>query len=242
MSARVPWLSVVIASRNERRALPPLLAQLGSAPDLVREVLVVDGGSDDGSGQLAALAGAALLRSGPGRGGQLALGAREARGPWLLLLHADVRLPSDWAQRIRAVRQRQAQGQALAAWYFDLGIAGAHPGLRLVELGVALRCRWRQLPYGDQGLLLPLPLYRASGGLRPLPLMEDLDLVQRLRRLARLRSLGAAVRVDPRRWRQRGIWRTTLDNARLRRQWRRGVDAATLARRYYGGSSIDPGA
>jgi rSAM/selenodomain-associated transferase 2 len=240
MSALAPWLSVVIASRNEHRALPPLLAQLGSAPDLVREVLVVDGGSHDGSVRLAVLAGALVLRSGPGRGHQLALGAREARGPWLLLLHADVRLPSDWAHRIRAARQQPAGGQALAAWYFDLGIAATHPGLRLVELGVALRSRWRQLPYGDQGLLLPLPLYRASGGMRPLPLMEDLDLVQRLRRLGRLRSLGAAVRVDPRRWLQRGIWRATLDNVRLRRQWRRGVDAATLARRYYAGSRNDP--
>ena len=231
-----PWLSVVIASRNERRALPRLLVQLGGAPDLVREVLVVDGGSSDGSGLVAQLGGAWLLRSQPGRGRQLALGAAEARGPWLLLLHADVRLPPDWASRIRAARSRSA-----AAWYFELGIAGSHPGLRLVELGVALRSRWRQLPYGDQGLLLPLVHYRASGGLRPLPLMEDLDLVQRLRRLGRLRSLGAALRVDARRWRQRGIWRTTLDNARLRRQWRRGVDAATLARRYYAATLPEAG-
>ncbi|SBO42596.1 TIGR04283 family arsenosugar biosynthesis glycosyltransferase [Cyanobium sp. NIES-981] len=230
MAAPPPWLSVVIASRNEQGSLPALLAQLGGAPDLVREVLVVDGGSDDGSGQLARLGGAWLLRSGPGRGHQLGLGAREARGPWLLLLHADVRLPPDWAERIRNARER-----AGTAWYFRLAIAGGHPGLRLVELGVALRSRWRQLPYGDQGLLLPLALYRACGGLRPLPLMEDLDLVQRLRRLGRLRSLGSAVRVDGRRWRQRGILRTTLENAHLRRQWRRGADAATLARRYYAG-------
>ncbi len=229
MADSSPWLSVVLATRNEGHALAGLLAQLASAPALVREVLVVDGGSQDGTPELARLAGAQLLRSAPGRGRQLALGAREARGPWLLLLHADVRLPPDWAARLTRARRRPAE-----AWYFELGIDGRGLALRLVELGVNLRSRWRQLPYGDQGLLLPLQHYWASGGLRPLPLMEDLDLVQRLRRRGRLRSLGGAVRVDGRRWRARGVWRTTIDNARLRRAWRRGADAETLARCYYG--------
>ena len=88
-----------MATRNEGHALAGLLAQLASAPALVREVLVVDGGSQDGTPQLARLAGARLLHCAPGRGRQLALGAREAHGPWLLLLHADVRLPPGWAAR-----------------------------------------------------------------------------------------------------------------------------------------------
>lgn len=229
MTAPSPWLSVVLATRNEGPALPGLLAQLATAPALVREVLVVDGGSQDSTPELASLAGARLLRSPPGRGRQLALGAREAHGPWLLLLHADLRLPADWAARLTRARQSPAE-----AWYFELAIGGRGLGLRLVEFGVNLRSRWRQLPYGDQGLLLPLQHYWASGGLRPLPLMEDLDLVQRLRRRGRLRSLGGAVVVDGRRWRRQGIWRTTLDNARLRRAWRRGTAVEALARHYYG--------
>jgi rSAM/selenodomain-associated transferase 2 len=230
-----PWLSVVIAARNERDRLPGLRAQLAHQPGLVREVLVVDGASTDGSDQLARLAGARLLRCAPGRGRQLALGGREAHGPWLLLLHADVRLPRDWAERIRRVRRGADGGrQRPGAWYFDLAIGGRHPALRLVEGAVALRSRLRQLPYGDQGLLLPLAHYQACGGIRPLPLMEDLELVQRLRRRGPLHSLGSAVEVDGRRWRRMGIWTTTLTNARLRRAWRRGEDPESLARRYYG--------
>ncbi|MCU0528505.1 MAG: TIGR04283 family arsenosugar biosynthesis glycosyltransferase [Cyanobium sp. Prado107] len=236
-------LSVVIAARNEAALLPALLAQLGEGPQLVREVLVVDGGSRDGTPQVAQLAGARLLRCPAGRGRQLALGAAEAIAPWLLLLHADVRLPRNWAERVQAAIRPgkptplQRSGQA---WYFDLAIRGRHPGLRLVELGTALRSRWRQLPYGDQGLLLSRVLYDAVGGIRPLPLMEDLDLVQRLRRQGRLQSLGVALRVDGRRWRRLGVWRTTLANARLRRAWRRGEPAEVLACRYYG--SRDQGA
>jgi rSAM/selenodomain-associated transferase 2 len=232
--AASPGLSVVIAARNEARLLPLLLSQLAAAPQLVREVWLVDGGSWDGTPLLAHLAGARVLHSAPGRGGQLALGAREAGAPWLLLLHADVRLPAGWGERLAAVIASDPSGSR--AWYFLLAIAARSPALRLVEWTVRLRSRWRQQPYGDQGLLLPLELYRAVGGMRPLPLMEDLDLVLRLGRRARLCSLGLALRVDGRRWQRRGVWRTTWSNLQLRRAWRSGVPVEQLARRYYDGS------
>jgi rSAM/selenodomain-associated transferase 2 len=228
-----PGLSVVIAARNEARRLPLLLSQLAAAPQLVREVWLVDGGSRDGTPLLAHLAGARVLHSAPGRGGQLALGAREAGAPWLLLLHADVRLPAGWGERLAAVIASDRSGSR--AWYFLLAIAARSPALRLVEWAVRLRSRWRQQPYGDQGLLLPMELYRAAGGIRPLPLMEDLDLVLRLGRRARLCSLGVALRVDGRRWQRRGVWRTTWSNLQLRRAWRSGVPAEQLASRYYDG-------
>ena len=102
-----------------------------------------------------------------------------------------------------------------------------------MEAGVALRSRWRQLPYGDQGLLLPRSLLHRAGGLLPLPLMEDLELVLRLRRHCQLRPLGAQLRVDGRRWQQLGVWQTALSNARLRREWRLGGNPQELANRYY---------
>jgi rSAM/selenodomain-associated transferase 2 len=226
-------LSVVIAARDEAEGLPCLLADLATAPSLVREVLVVDGGSSDRTAGLAALAGAEVLRDGRGRGGQLAAGVARSTSPWLLLLHGDVRLPAAWAARIAAA----IAGGEDCAWAFRLRIDAPDPALRLVELAVELRSRWRQLPYGDQGLLLSRRLHDSAGGIAPLPLMEDLDFVQRLRRLAPIRCLGAPMLVHARRWQRLGVWQTALANARLRRAWRRGTPAEELAARYYGAAA-----
>ncbi len=234
MSGGGPRLAVVIPVRNEAQGLPLLLADLAQAPDgLVAERLVVDGGSDDGSGALARLAGATVLHGPANRGRQLQLGVAASTAPWLLLLHGDARLPRGWAAAVQ-----RALAAPPAAWHFDLAVAGGGLPLRLLELAVGLRCRLRQLPYGDQGLLLPRALLQRAGGIRPLPLMEDLDLVQRLRPLAPLRSLGVPLRVDGRRWRRHGarlgVLRVAWRNGQLRRDWRRGVGAQELAERYYG--------
>jgi rSAM/selenodomain-associated transferase 2 len=226
-----PPLSVVIPVRNEAARLPRLLADLAAAPTcLLREVWVVDGGSDDGSARLARLAGARVLASAAGRGEQLRRGVAVCEGAWLLLLHADARLPADWPAGI----QRAINAGEQTAWAFPLAIEAAGPSLQLVGTLSTLRSRWRGLPYGDQGLLLSRTLYERSGGLMPLPLMEDLEFVLRLRRLAPIRLLQRPLQVDGRRWRRLGVWRTTWRNALLRRAWRRGVDPAVLARRYYG--------
>jgi hypothetical protein len=98
---------------------------------------------------------------------------------------------------------------------------------------VGLRSRWRRLPYGDQGLLLSRRLHEAAGGIAPLPLMEDLEFVQRLRRHGRISLLPLALLVNGRRWRRLGVWQTLLANARLRRAWRRGAPVEQLLERYY---------
>jgi rSAM/selenodomain-associated transferase 2 len=221
---------VIIASRNEAQRLPLLLADLATAADLVREVLVVDGGSSDGTTELAALAGARVRRAPACRGCQLAEGVGASTAPWLLLLHADLRLPAHWNLAVAAAIAAGGTG----AWAFRLSIDGVDPALRLVELAVAVRSRWGQLPYGDQGLLLGRGLYESSGGMAPLPLMEDLEFMLRLRRRARIHCLGLAVRVDGRRWRRLGVWQTVVSNALLRRAWRRGTPAEWLAQQYYG--------
>ena len=233
MALSVPPIAVVIAARNEAPRLPLLLADLAAAPQLLGEILVVDGDSADATARVAALAGAAVRACPPGRGRQLALGVASTACPWLLLLHADARLALGWDRAVKAALD-QADQPVEAAWYFDLAIAAAHPALRLVELAVALRSRWRQLPYGDQGLLVPRRLLERAGGVAPIPLMEDLELMLRLRRFSRLRPLGARVQVDGRRWQALGVWQTALANARLRRAWRRGIPPEALASRYYG--------
>ena len=229
-------LAVVIPALREANRLPLLLADLAAAPaGLLAECLVVDGGSGDGTAALARLAGATTLNSPPGRGRQLQRGVAASTAPWLLLLHADARLPAGWGAAVQQAIERSAGAhQRPSAWCFDLAVEGSGLPLRLLELAVAWRSRWRQLPYGDQGLLLPRRLLEAAGGIAPLPLMEDLDLVLRLRRQATIRCLPLSLRVDGLRWRQLGVVETARRNAALRRAWRRGCSAEDLAAQYYG--------
>lgn len=227
-------LAVVIPALREATRLPLLLADLATAPPaLVAETLVVDGGSDDNTAQLARMAGATVLLSDPCRGRQLQVGVDASTAPWLLLLHADARLPAGWANAVIKALQHEQRAPA-QAWCFQLAIAGEGVSLRALEWAVAWRTRLRQLPYGDQGLLLSRALYEACGGIAALPLMEDLDLIERLRPLARIRSLGLPLQVDGRRWRRHGVLGTAWRNAALRRAWRHGVSSRDLARRYYG--------
>lgn len=225
MSAPV---AVVIPARNEAARLPSLLADLAGAPDLVREICVVDGGSTDATRVVARLAGALVLPERPNRGRQLQKGIAATTAPWLLLLHGDGRLPTGWA---KALEQALAQGPQ-CCWAFHLGIEGASLGLRLVEELVAWRTRLYQLPYGDQGLLVERQTLARVGGVAPIPLMEDLDLVLRLRAALPIRQLAGRYQVDGRRWRQLGWLRTSWRNAQLRRAWRRGTDPYILAVRY----------
>jgi len=222
-------VSVVIPVRDEATRLPLLLADLATAPaDLLREVWVVDGGSGDGSPRLALLAGSRLLHSPAGRGSQLQRGIAACSSPWLLLLHADARLPAGWCS---VVRRAMADGRR-QAWAFRLAIEGSDSSLRLVEALVAVRSRWLSLPYGDQGLLISRSWLAAAGGIAPLPLMEDLELAMRLRRREAIGVLPASLQVSGRRWQRLGVLRTAIANARLRRAWQRGADPAQLAALY----------
>lgn len=222
-------ISVVIPVLNEARQLPALLADLAAAPgELLREIWVVDGGSCDGSPLQARLAGARLLHCPAGRGPQLIHGVNHSEAPWLLLLHADVRLPDGWWRLL----QEAMASEPPCAWTFPLAIQEAGIALKLVALLTNLRCQLRQLPYGDQGLLLSRALYERVGGMAPLPLMEDLEFALRLRGEARIRMLPRPLQVDGRRWRRLGILTTAWSNGRLRRAWRRGADPAELARIY----------
>ena len=224
-----PPLAVVIPALNEAQRLPLLMADLAQAPPtLIRELVLVDGGSGDGTPLIARLAGAQVVQSPAGRGQQLRRGISGTTAPWLLLLHADARLCHDWP----LVVQRALQ-QAPAAWAFDLAIDAPGLSLRLLELAVRLRSRWRQLPYGDQGLLVPRTVLEQAGGMPALALMEDLLLIQRLRAITRVRSLQRPLQVDGRRWQRHGVIGTAWRNAQLRRAWRRGISADQLARRYY---------
>ena len=157
-------------------------ASLGRALDAVagQDVVVVDGGSDDDSVAIATGAGAQVVASQPGRGGQLAAGAIAATGNWLLFLHGDTCVASGWQAEVNGFIEDPANEERAAVFRFRLDDAGwrAH----MMARGVALRARLFGLPYGDQGLLIHHALYDTLGGYRLLPIMEDVDLVRRIGR------------------------------------------------------------
>lgn len=227
-------LAVVIPARNEAATLPLLLADLAAGAGLISELIVVDGFSTDATPALAALAGARVVRApAAGRGAQLLQGITATAATWLWLLHADARLPRGWQHRVASLLAAEAaRSTQLRAWYGDLRIDLPGPGLRLLEFAVAWRSALLQRPYGDQSLLLRRCSLERVGGLRPLPLMEDLDFACRFARHGRFCRLGLALTVSGRRWQRLGLLRTAWANAALRRAWRRGEAPASLAARY----------
>ncbi|HEU0215607.1 MAG TPA: TIGR04283 family arsenosugar biosynthesis glycosyltransferase [Stellaceae bacterium] len=220
-------LSIVIPVLDDAEGLAALLAVLGRVP-LVREIIVVDGGSSDGSTAVAAAAGAQVIVAPRGRGGQLAAGAAEAMGKWLLFLHADCRPLQGWEAAVRGFIDG---GVGEVAGYFALALDDPAPAARRLERFVAWRCRTLALPYGDQGLLVSQRLYDAVGGYRTLPLMEDVDLVRRLGR-ARLRPVGATMLASARRYRRDGYRRRSLRNLCCLALYFAGVPPKAIARMY----------
>ncbi len=191
------------------------------------EVIVVDGGSRDGTLELAQPDVDLALRSGRGRAQQMNAGARQARGDVLLFLHADTQLPPGADGLIAtAVRGGAAWGR------FDVHIHGRPRMLRVVAGLMNLRSRLSGVATGDQAIFVRRSVFEAVQGYPDQPLMEDIELSRRLRRLARPMCLRARVTTSGRRWETRGVWRTIFLMWRLRWRYWRGESAAVLAEAY----------
>jgi hypothetical protein len=179
----------VIPALNAAGVLPAALDALAEGE--LGETIVVDG--------------VRVITAGRGRGNQIAAGVAAASGVWLLLLHADTRLGAGWVEAVAA----HIASEPTRAGYFRFALASEAPAARRLERVVAWRCRWLALPYGDQGLLLHRDLLASVGGVRLLPLMEDVDLVRRLgrRRLVAfdVAALTAADRFEREGWHWRSL-------------------------------------
>ena len=226
-----PPLSVVIPALDAAATLPAVLDALaeGVEAGLVREVLVVDGGSGDATVARAQEGGARVLVTPRGRGRQLAAGGAAAAGAWLLFLHADTRLARGWPGPVGDFLAQGADGRR--AGYFRLRLDDSAPAARRLEAAVRWRCRLLALPYGDQGLVLPTALYRALGGFRELPLMEDVDLARRLGR-HRLVALAADAVTSAARYRRDGYVARPLRNLCCLALYFLGVPPLLLQRLY----------
>lgn len=200
--SNAPFLSVVIPTVNAERTIRTALA--GVAVPEVREVIVVDGGSSDGTPDIARRRGARVVSAKRGRGSQLEAGAAAAESEWLLFLHADTRLDAGWIGEASEFVADPENAAKAAAFAFRL--EDAAPQARRVERLVRFRIRLLALPYGDQGLLIHRGLYDEIGGYdASLPIMEDVDIVRRIGR-RRLVHLKTAASTSAARYRSGGWW------------------------------------
>jgi rSAM/selenodomain-associated transferase 2 len=219
-------VSIIIPALNEEESIGSTIAWATAENPL--EVLVVDGGSTDKTAEAARAAGTAIVRSGPGRARQLNAGASKASGNVLLFLHADTRLPRGYRSSVATA----FKDPATAAGAFRFSIEERFRGSKFIEFTANLRSRWLQMPYGDQGLFLRRSLFEELGGFADLPIMEDYELVRRLRRRGRVITLRDSAMTSGRRWRQLGLWRTTLINTWMVLGYHLGTPVEKLATLY----------
>lgn len=207
VAAKSNWVSmsvsIIIPALNAAESIGATLASAAG----VDEIIVVDGGSSDATVAVAEAAGARVITAPRGRGRQLAAGAAAARSAWLLFLHADTVLATGW---LGVAHAHMASARGTAA-VFRFALDDVSWQARLLERGVDLRTRWLGLPYGDQGLLTDRELYDTLGGYRPMPIMEDVDLVRRIG-AKRLVQLACAATTSAARWRRRGWMRQSMSN------------------------------
>lgn len=219
--------SIVIPVLNESEGIVLLLEALQPFRAQGAEVVVVDGGSSDGTPGLAEPLADRVLAAPCGRGSQMNAGAANARGNVLLFLHADTRLPPSALERIEhTVRKGALWGR------FDVRIEGSSRGLRLVAFMMNWRSRLSGIATGDQAIFVTREAFLRVGGFADIPLMEDVVFSGRLRAIARPACLAAKVLTSGRRWEKHGLLRTILMMWRLRLRFYFGASPEDLAREY----------
>jgi rSAM/selenodomain-associated transferase 2 len=228
-------LTIVVPCLDEAGVIRPVLAALQPYRRAGHEVIVVDGGSRDGTPELARPHADRVFGSARGRALQMNAGAAAAGGDVLVFLHADTRLPPEGDRLILDGLARTGR-----CWgRFDVRLSGTLPALRMVERLMNLRSRLTGVATGDQAIFVAREAFEAVGRYREIPLMEDIALSAGLKRLGRPLCLRAQAITSSRRWERDGVWRTILLMWRLRVAYFFGADPRRLARRYYPGHAHD---
>ncbi len=220
-------LSIILPALNEASGILASLTALQPLRAAGHELIVVDGGSVDATAMLASIDADQVITSMRGRARQMNAGVAAASGDALLFLHVDTRLPESAAELIEAALQQQVWGR------FDVHIVGRPKMLQVVAALMNLRSRWTGIASGDQAMFMTRAAFDAAGGFPEQPLMEDIELSKRLKRLGPPACLHQRVVTSGRRWEQHGVWRTILLMWRLRFDYWRGVPADRLAARYH---------
>ena len=231
-------VTIVIPILNEAARLPTLAAELRRLQPAPQQVLLVDGGSHDGSIELARMLGLVVIGSGRGRAIQMNAGAvylnnnPQPQPDWLLFLHADTRLPPN------AIAQLHTLPPAAQWGRFDVNLDAPQPIYRVIERLINLRSRLSRIATGDQAIFIRPALFERLGGYREQPLMEDVELCKQLKSLKiKPICLRSTALTSARRWQQYGVWRTIGLMWQLRFLYWCGVSPAQLAVKYQSGQN-----
>lgn len=220
-------LSVIIPVWREAGAIESTLSGLQALRALGHEIIVVDGGSDDGTAALAEPLCDRVVVSPPGRAIQLNAGAAIARGNSLLFLHADTRLPANVAERLAEF------AESTASWgRFDVRLSGQRRLFRVIGWFMNQRSRLTGIATGDQAIFVRRLVFEDLGGFAQIPLMEDVELSSRLKQVSRPFCISDPVITDSRRWQKHGPWRTVFLMWRIRWRYWRGESPESLAKLY----------
>lgn len=219
--------SVIVPILNEADHVLTLIDQLHTVQSHGAEVIVVDGGSTDGTYNMVKAHGVPCVKTSPGRAHQMNAGARCARGEWLLFLHSDTQLPDDVFSELQKITSRGAR------WgWFDVRIAGTSFMLPLIGVMMSIRTRLTSIATGDQAIFVAAEDFSRVGGFVSQPLMEDIELCRQLRRRSRPGIVRRRATTSGRRWDTHGQFRTIALMWRLRFDYLRGIPAAKLAELY----------
>ena len=225
----MPKISIIIPTINEANNLPLLISDLSIIKE-EGEIIIVDGGSEDRTIDIASIYGAKVYKSNErNRGLQLDLGAKISQGEWLIFLHADTRLTHDWFKTIKSI----LKGDKNFIYYFKFKINDKKLIYRLLEILVNFRSTYYKQPYGDQGLIIHRSIYLKNNGFRRIPIMEDVDFFRRLQNKKDLKQLSLTIFTSSRKWEKTNIFMQALKNWNFRRRWLKGESIKSIYSDYY---------
>jgi rSAM/selenodomain-associated transferase 2 len=202
-------ISVIIPALNEEEYIKKTLSSLSVTSN--EEIIVIDGGSNDGTVVIARQFTDKVFVTEKGRGYQLGYGAEKASGDILLFLHADCILPDNAFDVIRDVMN----DRDVAVGAFDLGIDHVSFCFRVVAFGANLRSWVTRVPYGDQGMFMRREIYDSVGGFSNIPIMEDLEISLKLKKRGNVKFVRPHIKASPRRWLEEGLLTTTIRDWKL---------------------------
>jgi rSAM/selenodomain-associated transferase 2/rSAM/selenodomain-associated transferase 1 len=219
-------ISVIIPALNEAHNIADTITNTGHGNNT--EIIVVDGGSIDNTVAIAKTLGAKIIQGSPPRSRQMNQGADAASNDILLFLHADTLLPENFKRHVLGALMQPG----VAAGAFELRINSPVPSIRFIERIANWRSRCFKMPYGDQAIFMSSRVFHQMGGFPDIPIMEDFELIRRLRKKGAVVTLHPPVITSPRRWLNHGILKTTLINQLVVLSYFMGILPDTIARLY----------